>query len=136
MIAWSPDDATRGRAQLTRFLRDTGHNDFASMYAWSIAEPGPFTEAVLRFLDMPFHRPYDTILDSSRGPEWPLWCVNGRLNIANACLRHDPSRPAVVWEGEEGATRSLTYGELNGGGLQPARDLSPAAAAELKLRAG
>lgn len=112
MIAWSPDEATRERAQLTRFLRFTGHPDFESMYRWSVAQPGPFTDAVLRFLDIPFHRPYDEVLDLSRGPEWPQWCANGRLNIAGACLRHDPARPAVIWEGEDGSTRTLTYGEL------------------------
>jgi acetyl-CoA synthetase len=112
MIAWTPDENTRERAQLTRFLRFTDHADFDSLYRWSVEHPGPFTEAVLRFLEIPFHQPYDAILDLSRGREWPRWCVNGRLNIANACLRHDAARPAVIWESEDGSTRTLTYGEL------------------------
>jgi acetyl-CoA synthetase len=112
MIAWSPDDETRQRAQLTRFLNYAGHADFESMYRWSVDDVGGFTDSVVRFLDIPFHRAYDTIVDLSEGPEWPQWCVGGGLNIADACLRHDPDRPAVIWEGEEGGTRTLTYGEL------------------------
>src|SRR5256884_8073274 len=34
------------------------------------------------------------------------------MNYVTTALRHDPSRTALVFEGEEGATRRLTYGEL------------------------
>ena len=49
----------------------------------------------------------------------PKWCGGGKLNIAHNCVdkwnsnpetRH---QPAVVWEGEEGQTRTLTYKELS-----------------------
>lgn len=113
MTAWEPDRATLERAQLTRFLRQTGHADFASMYRWSIEDVPGFTAEVLRFLRVPFTRPWTEILDLSRGPEWPRWCVGAELNIATACIDpHPPDRLAVIWEGEEGTTRSLSYGEL------------------------
>lgn len=110
MIAWTPDDETRRRAQLTRFLEFTGHADFESMYGWSIDQYPAFTEAVLHFLNIRFHRPYEQIVDLARGAQWARWCVGGGLNIADTCLEHDG--PAVIWEGEEGGTRSLTYSEL------------------------
>lgn len=34
------------------------------------------------------------------------------MNIADSCLQHDPARPAILWEGEEGNVRTFTYGEL------------------------
>src|SRR5256886_11808783 len=34
------------------------------------------------------------------------------MNYVESALRHDPSRAALVFEGEEGTTRRLTYGEL------------------------
>ena len=110
MIAWTPDDETRRRAQLTRFLEFTGHSDFETMYRWSIEQYPAFTEAVLHFLNIRFHRPYDQVVDLSRGVQWARWCVGGGLNIADTCLEHDGL--AVIWEGEEGGTRSLTYSEL------------------------
>ncbi|MDZ4803096.1 MAG: AMP-binding protein [Bryobacteraceae bacterium] len=112
-FAWQPDSATIERAQLTRFLKFTGHGDFQTMYRWSIDDVPGFTDAVLRFLRIPFTEPYTQVVDMSRGMEWPRWCVGGRLNIASACLDpHPPDRLAVLWEGEEGNTRSLTYSEL------------------------
>ena len=53
------------------------------------------------------------MLDLSDGLPWARWCIGGILNIAESCLRHPPDQIAVIWEGEEGATRTLTYGELS-----------------------
>lgn len=111
--AWVPDTETIQRAQLTRFLKQTGHATFEDMYRWSVSDVAGFTESVLGFLRIPFDDPYTQVLDLSAGPEWPQWCVGGSLNIAKACLDpHPDDRPAVIWEGEGGATRTLTYGEL------------------------
>ena len=57
-------------------------------------------------------------MDLSRGPAWPVWCQDAQLNITTNCLdryQGTPAalRPALIWEGEEGITRSLTYAELN-----------------------
>ncbi|HYO81222.1 MAG TPA: AMP-binding protein [Bryobacteraceae bacterium] len=112
MFAWSPDDETRRRAQLTRFLDFTRHSSFENLHRWSVENVPAFTDAVLRFLDLPFHRPYTSVVDLSRGPEWPVWCVGGGLNVAVACLRDPSDRLALIWEGEEGTVRRLTYGEL------------------------
>ncbi|MBC8166074.1 MAG: AMP-binding protein [Bryobacteraceae bacterium] len=112
-FAWSPDTATIERAQLTGFLKATGHRSFDEMYRWSVNYIGAFTKSVLEFLDIPFQRPYHDVLDLSQGPEWAKWCVGGDLNISIACLDvHPPDRLAVIWEGEEGITRALTYAEL------------------------
>jgi len=41
------------------------------------------------------------------------WFVGGKLNAAQNCVdRHDPARTALVFEGEPGDTRTLTYGDL------------------------
>jgi acetyl-CoA synthetase len=114
MTAWNPDEEVRRRARLTEFLRFTGRSSWEDLYRWSTDDIAAFTEAVLLFLDIEFDRPYDTIVDLSRGVEWPRWCVGGQMNIARSCLdRHPPERITVIWEGEEGTTRTLTYGELS-----------------------
>ncbi len=117
-VAWRPDAATRERAQLTRFLSFCGLDSFEKLYQRSIEDVGWFTEQVLRFLEVHFEPAYTSIVDVSQGIEWTRWCRDGGLNISTACLdRHvaGPAAewPAVVWEGEEGATRTLTYSELH-----------------------
>lgn len=112
-FAWSPDPAVRERAQLTRFLHFCSIGTFEELYRRSVDDIGWFTEQVLLFLNVQFQRPYGQVLNLSSGVEWPEWCTGGKLNISSSCLdSHDPSQLAVLWEGEEFGTRSLTYGEL------------------------
>ncbi|HWP85207.1 MAG TPA: AMP-binding protein [Terriglobia bacterium] len=77
-----------------------------------------FWEAVLRDLGIRFTTPYRRILDLSAGDPWARWCVGGRMNIVPNCLERWIGTPtehkaAVRWEGEEGAVRTLRYGELH-----------------------
>ena len=116
--AWQPTEEVVARAQLTRFLRFCGLGSFAELQARSVADVEWFTEQVLKFLDLRFDRPYTRVVDLTEGKPWAKWCVGGQLNITVNCLdrwAEDEERgfqPAIVWEGEEGGTRALSYREL------------------------
>ncbi len=117
-IVWTPDDETRARAQLSRFLKQCGLASFESLHARSIDDVAWFTSEVIRFLELEFDQPYKQVLDISRGIEWPTWCAGGRLNITRNTLdrylgSEMSSQPAVIWEGEEGNRRTLSYAELH-----------------------
>jgi acetyl-CoA synthetase len=111
-FAWTPSPEVISRAQLTRFLEQTKMSNFDEMYRGSVQDPAWFTGEVLRFLGIRFQTPYTEVLRLDRGIEWPEWCVGGRMNIAESCLRWPEGDVAVIWEGEECHTRALTYGEL------------------------
>jgi acetyl-CoA synthetase len=117
-IAWTPTAETIEKAQLTRFMRQTGAKDFAEMYENSIADVEKFTEQVLEFLNIEFNPPYEKLLDTSDGIEWSKWCVGGGLNITEMCVdrwANDETakdQAAIIWEGEEGEIRTYTYSEL------------------------
>jgi acetyl-CoA synthetase len=111
-FAWHPDQSVIEHARLTEFLRFTGHKSFEDLYAYSIAEVGSFTEQVISFLKIHFERPFEQVLDLSRGPEWPRWCVGGRMNIVQSCLQHDSEAVALIAEDEAGVREQMTHGEL------------------------
>lgn len=111
-FAWTPSAEVIARAQLTRFLQQTQTGTFDEMHQRSVQDPAWFTSELLRFLDIRFRVPYTEVLRLDRGIEWPQWCVGGQMNIVESCLRWPDDRPAVIWEGEEGLTRTLTYGDL------------------------
>ena len=95
-----------------------GIASYEALLARSVAEPEWFWAAVLDEIGVEFDEPYQRILDLSRGPAWPRWCVGGRMNIVRSCLDKwlatpTADRPALRWEGEEGTTRILTYRELH-----------------------
>ncbi|HZO88036.1 MAG TPA: acetate--CoA ligase [Chthonomonadaceae bacterium] len=66
--------------------------------------------------ELEWSRPWDTILEWN--PPHAKWFVGGKLNVSVNCLdRHlnGPRRDkrAIVWEGEPGDQRTLTYAELS-----------------------
>ena len=119
MIAWTPPADAVATTNVGRFMTAVGERDIDALRRRSVDDPAWFWDEVVRFLDIPFSTPYTSVLDVSKGIAWATWFEGGRLNFADVCLRHDPSRTAVVWEGEDGSVRSWTYGELaaSAGGL-------------------
>ncbi len=117
-IVWRPSAAVVAQANLTAFLAHCGQADEAALEAWAASEPARFWQAVIDFADLRFARPYAQLLDLSAGKPWARWCQGGTTNVVLNCLdkwRGTPSesKPAILWEGEDGARRRLSYGELD-----------------------
>lgn len=117
-IVWQPTPDYIETAHLTHFMRTHNITSFDELMHRSTEDIAWFTEAVLQYLDIRFYQPYSTVVDLSRGIAWPQWCVDGKMNIVHNCLDKymgTPSqdRPALIWEGEEGSTRTLTYADLH-----------------------
>ncbi|MBD7956303.1 acetate--CoA ligase [Microbacterium sp. Sa4CUA7] len=63
-----------------------------------------------------WHKPFTQVLDWSN-PPFATWFADGELNVAYNCLdRHveagNGDRVALLWEGEPGDSRRVTYAEL------------------------
>jgi acetyl-CoA synthetase len=114
---WYPSPEVTKNAHLTRFMEANGVSDFSSLLKRSTDDVAWFTEALLDYLDIRFYQNYSRILDLSKGPEWPQWCVDGKMNIVHNCLDKRIGTPsenetALDWEGESGEMRKMTYGQL------------------------
>ncbi|HEX5132482.1 MAG TPA: acetate--CoA ligase [Candidatus Krumholzibacteria bacterium] len=93
--------------------------EYRRLYRESIRQPARFWARVAG--ELHWFKKWTRVLDESKAPFY-RWFVGGKTNIAYNCLdRHldSPTRhkAAIVWEGEPGDRRVLTYGEL-------ARDVS------------
>ncbi|MBV6465987.1 MAG: Acetyl-coenzyme A synthetase [Anaerolineales bacterium] len=116
-IVWRPSQEHIQRAHLTAFMRRHGIADFAELMKRSTEDAAWFTDAALKYLDIEFYEPYSQVVDLSGGIQLPKWCVGGAMNIVHNCvdkwqLSESREQRAVVWEGEEGTTRTLAYREL------------------------
>jgi acetyl-CoA synthetase len=116
-IIWRPTPDVIARARITRLMRATGVPTLAELQRRSVDDPEWYWTAVVQDLGLRWLVPPSRVLDASRGAAWPRWFPGGRMNFADNCLdRHlDAGRgdkPALVWEADDGATRTLTYREL------------------------
>src|SRR5919109_1973459 len=117
-IVWRPTEDYMERANVTRFMRRHGLGSYEELVARSQEDIEWFWDAVVQDLGIEFFRPYDRVLDTSRGVPWATWFVGGTLNLAHvtcdAWAARAPDRVAVGWEGEDGEVRRVTYAELRG----------------------
>jgi acetyl-CoA synthetase len=116
-IVWKPNKDYLENAQLTKFMQLHQIADFNALMGRSTEDVAWFTDAILKFLDIQFYKPYTKVVDLSAGIAWPQWCVGGEMNIVHNCLdkyigTETENRIALIWEGEDGETRNLTYGAL------------------------
>jgi acetyl-CoA synthetase len=116
-VIWRPDPETARRSRIGRFMAAHGIASLEALQRRSVADPEWYWDAVCRDLGIRWTRPYTGVLDDSRGIAWPRWFPGGTLNLAENCVdRHlaegRAGRTALVWEGDDGATRSLSYRDL------------------------
>ncbi|WP_347345716.1 acetate--CoA ligase [Microbacterium sp.] len=86
----------------------------ADLYEQAAADREGFWAAQARALH--WHTPFTEVLDWSN-PPFARWFGDGELNVAYNCLdRHveagNGDRVALLWEGEPGDSRAVTYAEL------------------------
>ena len=88
--------------------------EYEALYKQSIEDPEKFWAGVAN--DLHWFKPWDKVL------EWDLpsakWFVGGKINLSYNCLDRHLSGPrrnktALIWEGEPGEIRRLTYAELH-----------------------
>ncbi len=115
-FAWTPTLEAARQTRVMHFAEQHGIGNYWDLVHRSAEEPEWFWDAVVRYLGIEFSRPYDRIVDESRGPEWSTWFVGGELNTAWNCVGRwataTPDAIAVSAETEDGRTQELTYAEL------------------------
>lgn len=85
-VVWQPDAAMVEHANLTRFMRALGVDSFEALNERANQDPSWFHDALIRFLDYRFERPYERVLDASEGLPFAHWCVGGVTNVVTNCI--------------------------------------------------
>ncbi|MFL5800879.1 MAG: acetate--CoA ligase [Roseiflexaceae bacterium] len=102
-------------SNIMAYAREKGFSSVDELYAWTIAHPQEFwAEMANRFLN--WYQPWDKVLDDSNKPFFK-WFTGAKTNVFyNAIERHldGPNRDkvAIIWESEQGATKTYTYAQL------------------------
>ena len=89
--------------------------EYKKLYALAEKNPGEFW-AKLAEEELHWFEKWSTTLDWQ--PPFAKWFVGGKINISYNCLdRHLATdrrdKPALIWEGEPGDSRTLTYAQLH-----------------------
>ncbi len=116
-FVWFPTPDYVNGSHVQRFMQAHGFEDWDALHEAAIEDVGWFWDAMLKYLDIRFYRPYEQIVDLSRGKPWARWAIGGQMNIVHNCLdkwmgTEIEDKIALRWEGEEGVVRTFTYRQL------------------------
>jgi len=115
-IVWKPTSQLVNESNMTRLMRKHGIPTVEDLIKRSIDDIEWFWDVAAKDLNIEWFKPYEQVLDTSKGIEWARWFIGGKLNIAHNCVdRHAKGRrdnTAIIWQGEDAEVRKLSYGAL------------------------
>lgn len=114
-VIWKPDQETIEKSHVQSLMKRLGATTSEALWKKSVADIGVFWDAVMKDIGVQWMRPYDQVVDRSGGIEWTKWFIGGQLNIAQNCVdRHqERANAALVWEGDGGEIRVVSYSEFH-----------------------
>jgi acetoacetyl-CoA synthetase len=111
-ILWQPDKQRREATAMYRFMQAHSCDSYAGLHRWSIANLEAFWQAHSAFCDVRFSRPATDTLHQPGDMTTAKWFRGAELNFAEHLLRHRGEATAIIFRGENGTRRELSFDEL------------------------
>ena len=101
-------------ANITTYMESKGFDNYEDFYRWSLAHRNEFWEDMAK--ELHWFEPWQTTFTWTDKPFFN-WFAGGKFNIVYNCLdryTQTPTRSKVAyyWEGDGGATRTISYEDL------------------------
>ncbi|MDV2686242.1 AMP-binding protein [Alkalihalophilus lindianensis] len=115
---WHPTSEYIEKTRLYQWMKKLGHSDYDSFFNKTIEDVSWFWSEAEKELDIPWYQPYTKTLNDANGIEWPVWFENGSLNAAHLSIgkwaedSNMVEKKALIWEGEDGKTRTFTFSDM------------------------
>ena len=117
-VIWEPYGDYLNKSNIRRFMDKNNIKTYDELIKRSTSDTTWFWDAALKDLGIEWFKPYTRTMDDSRGFPWTKWFIDGKINIVHNCIdKHlrdgNGGRVAMLWEGDNGETKSFTYAQLN-----------------------
>ncbi len=95
-----------------QFMAARGFDNYDQLYQWSIEQPEQFWDALVAWCDVTFDGPPTATLQHPDRIMHAGWYADATLNYARHLLRHEGPGEALVFSGEDGQRRAMSYDQL------------------------
>ncbi|MBM9576432.1 acetoacetate--CoA ligase [Leptospira sp. 201903070] len=115
---WAPSSQQIESSNLIRyqkFLKEKKGLSFANfeeLRSWSVEDVGAFWESIWNFSSFVHSKTYEIAYKKGENFTDSLFFPGAKLNFAENLLRRKDSFPALIYRGEDGSRRELSYAEL------------------------
>ncbi len=104
-------------SNISRFMKSHGISTLKQLSQRANDDLEWFWREVERYVGIVWDKPYQNVLDSSKGLSWSTWFVDGKTNIYKSTVEKFskicPDKIAYTFVSEDGKTSQLTYFELD-----------------------
>ncbi len=111
-IIWQPDPDKLKQTAMYRFMRECSFDSYDALYQWSIDHTADFWQALCEFCEVRFSKAADTVLVQPGDMTTAKWFSGSELSFAEHLLRYSGDRAAIIFRGENGERRELSFDEL------------------------
>ena len=111
-IIWQPHPERLKQTAMYRFMKGQSFDNYDDLYQWSIDRPAEFWRAHCDFCDVRFSKTAEQTLVQPGDMTTAKWFPGSELSFAEHLLRHTGDRAAIIFCGEDGSRRELSFDEL------------------------
>ena len=111
-VLWTPTSDRAEGSRMMQFMREQGASSYDELYEGSVDSPDVFWSAFADFADVRFHTAADAVLENPDSIMNAGWFRGATLNYAEHLLRHSGDREALVFVGEDGSRRAMSFDAL------------------------
>ena len=115
---WQPSSHRIESSNLHQFIRQVNDahklslNDYSDLYEWSIEQTEDFWSELWDFAGVIADKKSETVLENPEKMPGARWFPESKINFAENLLKFRDDRTAIVFRGEKGQRKALTYNEL------------------------
>ncbi|MHB1907862.1 MAG: AMP-binding protein [Nitrososphaerales archaeon] len=108
---FTPSRETIENANVTQFMDSQGINSYKDLVKRSGEDISWWWKLCEETLSLEWTSSYSKVYDSSKGIENTKWFLGAKLNAIDTVLKNS-TKNALIWEGEDGRKKTLSYLEL------------------------
>ena len=113
-ILWTPSQERIEKSAMFRFMSEQGHASYDELHRWSVDNVEAFWLALCKFCNIKFTTPADKVLDQPGDMTTATWFAGSELSFPAHLLRYSGDRAAIVFRGEDGTRREISFDDLRG----------------------
>ncbi len=114
-VLWQPGEERAAATAIMRMARRHGFDGADAverLRRWSVAEPAAFWAEIWELGAVRASAPAESVLEDGDRMPGARWFTGARLNFAENLLRREDATPALIFRGEDGSRRELSWAEL------------------------
>jgi acetyl-CoA synthetase len=109
---WTPTEEIIKKSNIYKMMKKHHFNKYRDFWRWSVEHKDIFWTETIDNLGIIFKKPFETILDVSKGVEHVEWMKGASLNISDSCFQNDNNATAVIIQKEGGQIQRISQSEL------------------------